>query len=670
MPQFVVPKCFDPYLRYAISTGFSNFRFFKEATQGHRLFFLVEFKQAGLEVAFRRNMRQAGFPVEIGSAARNTRYATLLSDVAAVVDSSAFPIWDQFVSRVELSLPVKPARPPIKKIGRPVGNGRSLLIGILDDGCPFAAAQFLDTPANGSISTHVRAIWDQDQGKQPIPITDSSGVACLFGRQPAKFSYGLEFVRDSDPPGQPQRQVGLDEWIMLHRTPAGSVDEDACYHDARFHSLKAALSHGANVMDVFAGKIPTSSRIGPFPPSDHRDPPSWKPASDPASDADIVFVQFSRSCIEDATGVWLKAYVVDGINYILSYVDANTRKVVVNLSYGPTTGPHDGTAVLEAALSAFVAQYNGTQGNPRLEIVLAVGNSYLTEGHVAFKPARPANVKWTWRLPPDNSVLCFAEVWMKTAVVGAATTVTLTSPGGKVYLPTPPPAVPPSPLPEAGVDAPIVWGDNTMWRLQVEPTIVAPKVAGAEHGDWTIRVSGVGAGAEVHAYVARSDPNMGVVSGAKLSWFVDPEWELTRSAEASCNYHDGEFDRSRSLVRRRGTFNGIATGDDANVHVAGGFIVSKPRRKSSYASAGPARDGPLPLRLGPDYVLPGDESYALEGVRAGGNRSGVIFRLIGTSADAPQLAREIASPQLPPPTEIPSSLMEIEKRGGGDLPPP
>ena len=62
----------------------------------------------------------------------------------------------------------------------------------------------------------------------------------------------------------------------------------------------------------------------------------------------MVFVQFSDDCIRDATGVWLMAYVVDGIRYIMSFADPNkTRNVIVNISYGPTTGPHDGTAVLE-----------------------------------------------------------------------------------------------------------------------------------------------------------------------------------------------------------------------------------------------------------------------------------------------------------------------------------
>ena len=47
-----------------------------------------------------------------------------------------------------------------------------------------------------------------------------------------------------------------------------------------------------------------------------------------------------------------------------------------------------------------------------------------------------------------------------------------------------------------------------------------------------------------------------------------------------------------------------------------------------------------------------------------------MFRLIGTSAAAPQLARQVAKlVPLPPPTNVPlpGDTVEIEKRGGGDI---
>jgi hypothetical protein len=662
------PQCFGPYLRYAISTNFKNIEYFDGKSL---LFFLVALKKAGQANEFVRNMRKAGSRVELGPTEKNASYVTMRSLAHAVRDSGARRVWDHYVSRVELSLPLKATIKRNLVVQRTVNqrwaDGKyppgALLIGVLDDGCPFAAAQFLGSQA-GTASTRVRAIWDQDTGKQPVPVIGSGNPPRLFGEVPSDFNYGLEFRRDFAVPSQ---QMGLDEWIGRHLTPTGSIDEDGCYADAGFTNLALRKLHGAHVMDVFAGRVPTSSRIGPMHPGqDRRDPPSWLPGTDPACKVDLVFVQFSQSCIRDATGVWLKAYVHDAVQYILSHADPiKTKNVVINLSYGPTTGPHDGLADLETDLTAFVEEFNGTPGKPKLEIVLAAGNSYLTDGHIQFPQGKspPDHVEWTWRLPPDNTVLCFAEIWMKSSDAGGVD-VTLTSPSGVTFTP----ATATTPSSPAGVDGPLVQGSDAMWRLQVEPTVAASGVV-AEHGDYTIKVTGIPKNAELHAYVARTDPNLGVYTGAQRSHFVDPNWERTRSASAGCTYVDGEFDNTGSLIQRGGTLNGIATAEDPSVHVAGGYFVIN-GRKSPYSSAGPARSGPLTLRRGPDFVLPGDETFALQGIRAGGTRSGSVFRLVGTSTAAPQLAREVARGPLPAATRVPTTPAGIAERGGGDLEPP
>ena len=680
------PKCFGPYLRYAISTDFRNFEFFDLQSA---LFFLLEFQEDHASKDQQREFVNAiaknhGGIVDLGLS-DDTRYVTMLGTKSAVA-GEALQVWDNFVSRVELSLPLKPTQKleflERTKVSRANGNDPvgSLLIGVIDDGCPFAAAHFLKSMSGIDIKTRVRGIWDQNFGRLPINVNDKNSQACEFGKTLDDLKYGLEFRRISDAPGNTSpRQMGLNEWIELHTTPQGIVDEDNCYADAGFPCLAYHASHGAHVMDLFAGRIPPSSRIGPCP-GDRRDPPSWKVGTDPASDdnTDLVFVQFPTQCLRDATGVWLKSYVYDAILYILSHADSQkTDLVVINLSYGPTTGPHNGLAELETLMTTFVEKYNGTNQKPKLDIVLAAGNSYLLQDHVAFcwNGDQLGHVEWTWRLPPDNTTLCFAEVWMKT-VYAAGVEVTLISPSGVEYKPTAPPLPLPNPLPPpppAGVDVPIPWGsEDTMWRLQVEPTVATAGVV-AEHGDWTIQIAKIPENAELDAYVARTDPNMNMRTGAKRSYFVDSKWERTRSAEAKSKYNNGEFDNSGSLIDRHGTLNGIATAKDDGVHVAGGYILAN-RRKSRYSSAGPARPGPLTLRLGPDYLLPCDESYALGGIRAGGNRSGAVFRLTGTSAAAPQLARQLAKPpsDFPQPTDAPSptDAEEVEKRGYGNLEPP
>ena len=177
----------------------------------------------------------------------------------------------------------------------------------------------------------------------------------------------------------------------------------------------------------------------------------------------MVFVQFSEDCIRDATGVWLKSYVVHGIYYILSFVDPTiTKNVLINVSYGPTTGPHDGTAELESVLTELVTIFDGSPGKPKLEIFLPAGNAYLSEGHVVFEQDynQPDHVEWTWRIPPDNSVLCFGEVWMEKNDASGVI-VTLTSPSGLTSTSTTGPIPPPDGIPFpsfTGVYAPREWG--------------------------------------------------------------------------------------------------------------------------------------------------------------------------------------------------------------------
>lgn len=659
-----LPKSFDPYLRYAIGSDFKNFEFFDE--QNSKLFLFVELKTAELADDFKTAMSRHGLGAEFGLTSPNSRHLTMRAYRAAVAEES-YQAWNDNVSRVELSLPLKPTaieKGAFRNRSASAAAPTSLLIGVIDDGCPFAAAQFVKWTAGVATGTRVLGIWDQneDPARAPIPVG-----ADFFGEKPFDFNYGLEFFRESG-----AGVIGLDDWIQLHKR-ANAIDEDGCYADAGFKTLKHRRSHGAHVTDVLAGRIPPSARIA------RRDPPSWNPGdplTDPACEADIVFVQFPESCLRDATGVWLKGYVADGIEYIMSFVDARITNVVINVSYGPTTGPHDGTSELEDKLRELVTYYDGSSGNPKLDIFLSAGNAYLGEGHVRFvrqTMADPDHVEWTWRLPPDNTVLCFAEVWMKKNHADNVI-VTLTSPGGRSSSsttgpappgpPPPPPAVPALP-PYTGAYAPVDWGDNRVWLIAVEPTIAGAGMV-PEHGNWKIKVEGIEVRHEVHAYVARTDPNMNMRTGAKRSYFVDAGWEAGRAAEAGCMYAGGEFDKSGSLVSRLGTLNGIATDSVAGVHVAGGYILSAPKRKSPYSSAGPARPGPYPLRVGPDYALFCDESDALQGVRAGGNRSGAVFRLVGTSAAAPQLARLVADGMSltahDPPTNPPD-----EKRGDGDL---
>ena len=126
-----LPDCFDPYLRYAISTEFTNFRDHLTAKPGlieerrttkapetfddhnFRLLLLIELKEAGMAPEFEKALKDLGsaFCIELGPDIGDfskTRYLTMRCRTSAVTDPHLQQdFWTKYVSRVELSLPVR-----------------------------------------------------------------------------------------------------------------------------------------------------------------------------------------------------------------------------------------------------------------------------------------------------------------------------------------------------------------------------------------------------------------------------------------------------------------------------------------------------------------------------------------------------------------------------------
>ena len=101
------PGCFDAYLRFAIATDFRDFEFFDD--ENFKLFLLVELKEAKLLGPFQSAIGEFG--AQFGPDVGETRYATMRCPKRAVVDAETVKIWNDNVSRVELSLPLKPSQP-------------------------------------------------------------------------------------------------------------------------------------------------------------------------------------------------------------------------------------------------------------------------------------------------------------------------------------------------------------------------------------------------------------------------------------------------------------------------------------------------------------------------------------------------------------------------------
>jgi len=147
---------------------------------------------------------------------------------------------------------------------------------------------------------------------------------------------------------------------------------------------------------------------------------------------------------------------------------------------------------------------------------------------------------------------------------------------------------------------------------------------------------------------------MGAARRAKASHLSDQALEDGRFVAPE----DRHKEASGSVVRKRGTLSGLATGKSS--FVAGGYVLST-GECAPYSSAGRTRGA----RIGPDYGLVTDRSEVLRGVRAAGVRSGTKAVLVGTSTAAPQLGRKLVNNN----TNVTKSPCPPERAGKGLLPP-
>jgi hypothetical protein len=507
------------------------------------------------------------------------------------------------------------------------------VIGLIDDSLALAQANFLDEARR----PRTAFFWRQD----------SAGV----GRVPAAMGYGHELTA---------ADIAR---AMAANTSHGVCDESGVYIDLGlstlgqkspggrlgFHSLDTPQSHGTLVLDLAAGPMPLPSRVANLPPGFNA-PPSWNEPGDDASRCPVVAVQLDYDTVQDTSGGSMNVGVLDGLLYILSRCEAGAE-VTVNISFGTLAGPHDGTSALEAAMDQLVSLYQG-----RLRLVLAAGNGYQSRTHANIpltasgKPRAPWRRKaaLNWLVQPDDGTQSFLELWLPPGARDVE--IEITPPGHA--------ALPPLRLGESRMwtndsqqpccaviyPLSVATGENgTCALLALSQTFsFKPGAATAPSGRWQVKLSTRSGDVVVDAYIERDDIVNGTRTGARQSHFEDADYDIGAAIDAPSN---------PSLIRRSGSFNSIATGDQT---------ISVGATRMSHTTAVPGIPDPRwalysPRKPDPDRTRPerpgvvkvpraegfGDENPVLEGVTAAGTRSGAMVRLRGTSAASPQMTRHL-----------------------------
>ncbi|MEO8145564.1 MAG: hypothetical protein ABI654_15250 [Betaproteobacteria bacterium] len=597
----------DPYLRWAHHTDFD---FFEHGKGAH--FGVLAALGAELDKKQHKLLTAAG--VFVGNSYIGKRFVT--ADLEMSNRKAQLAVFAEIGAiRLELATPIASPRPAGLFPLRSPGISPRHLIGVVDDGCPFAHADLL-----AGKKSRVTFLWDQG----------ATSARCQSAG--SDYGYGYKFDEQS-----------IARAIKLG-TPAGAgaADEDSVYESAGQDRLRPLATHGAHVFGLAAASVPARNRISPSRfdqnRSDATAPPSWAAEPAPGPDLAFAFVQIPKDSLDDSSGRWLDRNILDGIHAILDYARStkSVTRATINVSFGPQTGAHDGSSLLERAIDDLVSKPGDIE---ELFVVVAVGNSCQSRAHAEFDLEQGGG-QLTWHVPPDSETPAFLEIWLPRGAGLSDAQVRITAADLESKTPV---------ADRVAGSAQDSWhlvtsnaaidGEPAQWVIVVAlgATGGYQNSARPPHGRWIVSVTaGPRAQGCAHVYVARNDYNFGGLRRGRPShlWLesYDPV-RFMRSREYD-PLEDGNNPRPAVQICSRGTVSGLATGELTNVAAGYRIADSEP---AIYSSAGPSRG----IRNGPDWAYPTDESRVFPGLNSWGTRSGASVRLAGTSAAAPQYARDI-----------------------------
>ena len=258
-------------------------------------------------------------------------------------------------------------------------TGKGIVVGIIDDGCPFAHQDFLVRTGSTSaptFSARTVRLWDQSAG----PVGDDLKRGWISG----SFGYGRE-ITAADIDAAINAPVAP---VKPHVTPQGWIEEEAIYNYLNYPMGRAGkrASHGSRVMGIAAGN--------------GRSVMGWPGV---APEADVVFVQLPETLINLNTAV-LTNSILDGIEYIFDYAASKGQAAVVNISYGGYAHAHDGSSYGEVAIDELLAL-------PDRCVVVSAGNGFEADCHASGTVAPYKTVTREWLIKPEDPTPNDVEIW-------------------------------------------------------------------------------------------------------------------------------------------------------------------------------------------------------------------------------------------------------------------
>jgi hypothetical protein len=543
----------------------------------------------------------------LGVAQAGERVARLL-DACGGADRA--PVRLNFPVRAETIDPAFPAAQPPAFAPDPaiLPDAPLVILAIIDHGIPFAHAAF-----RHEAGTRIDGYWAQSAP------SDGTGRV-LFGRE-----------------------VTRPEIDAMLADNAG--DEEAVYRAAGVISrpgqppmpLDRQQSHGAHVLGTQAGAWPAPT----------------------AAQVRVLAVDLPESSVWETSGFGKDMFLLAAMHYIFDRASQMAAAlgrpespVIVNLSYGHSGGPHDGTSLIEAALDEIVSHRRSLAPTA---LVLPAGNMFhdrlfarLEDRHFHPAGAGGTEANLVWFAPPDDRTSSFVELWLPEGIGPADIAVTVTAPHAPAAAHAPPASS--GGYVDLKVGGRIVgqyalmqarggrWCVTLAFAPSAPGSLPSPAHGATPSGYWSITVTRP-AGAQplgargIDCRVQRDTEYGQGKTGARQSRFIDPEVDGYGPDGAPARLDPAS---PAAQVHRFGSLNGLAAARTALV--AGGYDLSR-RQAAPYSSAPPLRAQP---GVTIDLSAPTERHPARPGIRSIGTRSGLVSTRSGTSSASPQVARRLA----------------------------
>lgn len=494
------------------------------------------------------------------------------------------------------------------------------IIGVIDDGLPFANRAFLGSEGRTRFS-HLWLQAGRAQERDAVP----------FGRE----------ISNAEIDGW-RRKHGPDERLIYRRS--GAIDPNLAEIG---WVLEQRSTHGAHVAGLAAGND-RALVAEPLP-----------------DEVLIIGVQLPNTIAWDTSGFGKEMYMLSALHYVfhraraIALHYANDPEVpeelplVVNFSYGWNASRHDGQSEIEAAIEELLTARKRWQ--EASAVVMPMGNNFSQAMHAQLTAddLRIGLRRIGWRLLPDDRTSSYLEIWLPPEFEPYGWQVQVSLPGQKspavaLEIESDPEERGPGDsrgFEELKIDGKIIAqisvdkNRGTRWRvlLALIPTAyVRSEDRRAPFGLWTISILPnsrwpLPEHEKIDFWVQRDDDPQVMGSGGRQSRLE----EIDGSVAAESDRDDIALD----VVRGFGCYNGIAS-SESTTRVAG--IVDSTREASSYSGAGGLKRtgrSPEPWSVLPTCAAISDQSELLPGVMSNGVVSGSFARLVGTSTAAAAASR-------------------------------